>query len=241
MPLNFSQYPPAQSDTYIKATTKFDTNYWPYFAIDPTKSLTGAAAANSWAGGSGAPTNQRFHIDLGSAKIIKRIYYENYHNSGLATLYGVKNFTFWGSNTEADFLDLVYANDGTWTQLTIGQSTFDQHVAADQADPKYITVTNTTAYRYYAFKIADDWAAAAPMGIRRIVLQAEIAYVEGSLRFLASLIRKLHGYKNISGSLGLSSTLLRRIHSPRQTGGTLKMSGVLSVLREILYYGPPNP
>lgn len=117
-------------------------------------------------------TNQRFHIDLGSSIIINRIYYENGHASGGSTLNGVKDFTLWGSNTAADFADLTYANNGTWTQITgVSQSTFDQHIAADQADPKYITVSNTTAYRYYAFKFAGTWGVSTYMSVRKLVLQ----------------------------------------------------------------------
>jgi len=167
-----SQYPPAQSDTYVKATTKANTDYWPYFATDPAKSLTGHPGTGAWFSGSGSVTNQRFHIDLGSAKILKRIYYENVHDNGGTTTKGVKNFTFWGSNTGAgSFDDLVYANDEGWTQLTTSQATFDIHSAANEADPKYITVTNTTAYRYYAFKFADNYGDASYMGVRRIELQ----------------------------------------------------------------------
>ncbi len=39
------------------------------------------------------------------------------------------------------------------------------------ADPKYITVTNSTAYRYYAFKFADAYGSIYYMGVRRIELQ----------------------------------------------------------------------
>ena len=174
-----SQYPPGQSDTYVKSTTKFTTAYWAYYATDPTKPLTGTASSRSWISANGSSTNQRFHIDLGSAKIVRRIYYENLHISGGNTDIGTQNFTFWGSNTGAGtFDDLVYANDEGWTQLTISQSTFDQHVGADQADPKYITVTNSTAYRYYAFKFVDNYGAANYMGVRRIELQTEDGYVE---------------------------------------------------------------
>ncbi|MBE3116488.1 hypothetical protein IMZ68_04720, partial [Candidatus Bathyarchaeota archaeon] len=68
--------------------------------------------------------------------------------------------------------ELTYATDTNWTQLTTSQSYFDEHIAVDQADPKYITVTNTTSYRYYAFKFADNWADYAYyMAVRRIELQ----------------------------------------------------------------------
>jgi hypothetical protein len=84
---------------------------------------------------------------------------------------GVKNFTLWGSNDPNAFADLVYSHDTNWTQLTCSQATFDQHIAADQADPKYIDVTNLVAYRYYAFKFVDNWGSVTTVGVRRIELQ----------------------------------------------------------------------
>jgi len=167
------QYPLAQNDTYVKATTKYNEEYWPYYSTDPTKDLTGNHSTNSWLSEAGVTTEQRFHIDLGSAKVIDRIYYENAHNSGGSTDNGAKNFTFWGSNTGAgSFDDLVYANDEGWTELTCSQNTLDEHIELDQADPKYITVTNSTEYRYYAFKFADSYGNL--ISVRRIELQTRI-------------------------------------------------------------------
>ncbi len=172
IPIYASQYP-TQDDDHVKSTTKFNTNYWAYFATDPTKSLIGTYDYTSWLSVSGTNTNQRFHIDLGSAKVIKRIYYENIHTTGGQTNIGVKNFTFWGSNiASGSFDDLVYGNDEGWTQLdTSPVSTFDEHVGADQADPKYIVVDNAVSYRYYAFKFADNHGDATYIGVRRIELQ----------------------------------------------------------------------
>jgi hypothetical protein len=130
--------------------------------------------AGRWFVGAGPYAQQRFHIDLGSAKTIHRIYYENSHVSGGYTNRGFKTFTFWGSNTSGAFADLTYGTDTNWTQLTTASSTFDEHSASDTAVPKYITVTNSTAYQYYAFKFSDDWGASgAWSGVRRIVLQTE--------------------------------------------------------------------
>ena len=168
-----SQYPPAHNDTYVKATTTWPTYFAPYYATDPSKSLTGSNWYTIWAAADYSVVNQRFHIDLGAGKTIKRIYYENHHDSGLNTEGGVKNFTFWGSNEATAFANLTYATDTDWTQLTTSQSTFQKHVAADQADPQYITVTNTTAYRYYAFKFANNYGNGRILGVRRIVLQTE--------------------------------------------------------------------
>jgi len=166
-----SQYPTAQNDTYVKSTTNLSANYVAHYATDPTKSLTGSYYENSWMAKMDTVTNQRFHIDLGSAKIIKRIYYENAISDGNAPEFGVKNFTFWGSNTAGSFAELTYGTDTGWTQITTAQSTFDIHSSADEADPKYITVTNTTAYRYYALKFADNYESPFIMGVRRIELQ----------------------------------------------------------------------
>lgn len=46
-----------------------------------------------------------------------------------------------------------------------------QHVALDQVDPQYLYLMNTTAYRYYALKIATNYGATYNLGLRRIVLQ----------------------------------------------------------------------
>jgi hypothetical protein len=149
----------------------YDTYYQPYYTTDPTLRLTGEASHQAWRSPIGVYTNQRFHIDLGSAKIIKRIYYENYHTLSYNTVYGIKNFTFWGSNDPSSFADLVYGNDAGWTQIPTAVTLFDIHVSDDIADPKYILITNTTAYRYYAFKFADTYYSSGLMGVRRIELQ----------------------------------------------------------------------
>ena len=167
-------YPPAHNATYVKATSTYSANYYPYFATDPAKSLTGTGVGDQWT--SNASTNQRFHIDLGEAKIIRRLYYENGHVAGEGTNAGCKDFTLWGSNNAAAFAELTYGTDTNWTQLTTAQSSFDQHSAVDAVDPKYILVTNTVAYRYYAIKISTNWGYASYMWLRRIVLMTEDGY-----------------------------------------------------------------
>lgn len=171
-----SQYPPGQNDTYVKATSYEPTNYYPYYATDPTKSLVDSYSGNGWASAS-ATTNQRFHIDLGEGKIITRVYYENLHATGDEITRGVRNYTVWGSNTAGSFANLTYVNDTGWVQITPSQSSFDQHSAANEPDPKYITLTNSDSYRYYAFKFADNWGGTTFMGVRRIELQTTDAII----------------------------------------------------------------
>ncbi|MFA6324825.1 MAG: tail fiber domain-containing protein, partial [Candidatus Paceibacterota bacterium] len=161
-------YPPVQNATYVKATSSAGSSWQPYYATDPAKSLINTHWGNSWYAYN---ILQRFHIDLGSAKLINNIYYENFHSSGGLTTTGVKNFTIWGSNNASDFNDTTYANDGTWVQLTTSQTYFEQHIASNVPDPKYISVINTTAYRYYAFKFADNYGDGTNMAVRRVELQ----------------------------------------------------------------------
>lgn len=169
-----SQYPPSHNDTYVKATTYLNATYAPYNATNPANSLTGDSAGTQWVSNS-ATTNQRFHIDLGSSKIIRRVYYENGHDSGAQTDRGARNFTLWGSDSGTSFAELTYATDTGWTQLTTSASALDQHSASDAVDPKYFTITNGTAYRYYAFKFADNWGHATYMSMRRLTLQTQDA------------------------------------------------------------------
>ena len=204
-----SKYPTEHNDTYVKATSTHSTVY-PYCATDPAKSLTGSYTTGGWL--SNNLVNNRFHIDLGSAKIITRIYLENHHNLGSDTGRGVKDFTFWGSNTAAAFAELTYATDTNWTQLTTSISTWDEHVLADQADPQYATVTNSTAYRYYAMKTATNYLADNYTGIRRIELQVLPLqdYSESTIKTQGSY--SLKGVAVATDSL--NDTLTRTISSP---------------------------
>lgn len=172
MPTYTSHYPAFDTD-HVKATSYYSAGYAPWFACDPSKSLTGnAEQSNVWHSAS-QTTNQRFHIDLGSGHIIKRIYYENFHNSGTELTLGVNAFTFWGSNEATAFAELTYGTDTDWTQLTTDIANFVTHSAADESDPHYVVVTNSTSYQYYAIKIATNLGGTPLMSVRRFELQTE--------------------------------------------------------------------
>lgn len=168
-----SQYPTQDID-HVKATSTFGAGqYQPYFATDPTKSLTSIDGSGSVAWLTMEAGSQRFHIDLGEAKIIKRIYFEAIVNLLHSTWYGgVGDFTFWGSNDGTAFTTLTYATDTNWTQLTTDPTIFQKHSETAQSEPQYALVTNTTAYRYYALKIA-NYGDSSYYGIRRIELQTK--------------------------------------------------------------------
>jgi hypothetical protein len=174
-----SQYPIQDTD-HVKATTtnSFGNNWQPWYATDPTKLLTGTDELTSWLSDAWVTdVNQRFHIDLGSAKIIKRIYFENMFAAGIAFVAdrGMKNFTFWGSNNAGAFAELTYGTDTNWTEITVDDSHLEIHSTTDQSEPQYALATNTTAYRYYAFKFPDNYGRNDGAGFRRVELQTEDA------------------------------------------------------------------
>jgi len=176
-----SQYPPAFTETYVIATTHYALeSLIPPLTTNNASSLTGDWINNQWVSGNGVNSNQRFHIDLGSAKTIRRIYYENGHQNGGDTNTGAKNFTFWGSNTGASFLETTYATDTGWTEIPVAQYFLDEHVGTNNPDPKYILVTNSVAYKYYAFKFSNNYNYASFMGVRRIELQTEDLIINSS-------------------------------------------------------------
>jgi len=161
-------YPITIDNDTVKATTYYGAGWEPYKSVSPNSCLAGGW--DNWISAE-KTTNQRFHIDLGTTKKIERIYYQNGHYGGIADDISVQNFTFWGSNSADDFNDLTYANDGTWNQLTTETSVMIKHIAANFEDQQYILVTNNTAYRYYAFKFADNWGNTGIMGTRLTTLQ----------------------------------------------------------------------
>lgn len=183
-------YPLAQSSVYVKATSTYGamgSYYYVYQATNPALPLIGAANYNSWRATS--TTNQRFHIDLGSPHKINYFDYNNWHDTGTNTNRGVQDFTLWGSNTASSFATTTYGTDTGWTQLTCSQGTFDQHVSSNTADTKRITVTNSVAYRYYAFKFANNYGGTTYMGLRRVYLgiDGSDATLSGDIKIAGNL------------------------------------------------------
>lgn len=201
-----SSYPPAQNTTYVVATSWIGspngTAYDPWGTTDPTKSLTaGYGSGNQWLTTSN--TNQSFQIDMGASfsGIVTQVYYENGHNAANDTylLIGPKDFTLWGSNSSASFTDTTYADDTGWTQITAvdsvtGLTQLQEHSGTLFPDPHYLTVTNSTTYRYYRFKFADTWGTSSGhyMGVRRIELQTSTTSSAPKLS-IDSNNRKLYG------------------------------------------------
>ena len=171
-----SQYPPANNGTYVNAsdTETSPSVHFPWYATDASLSLTGSHHNTSWM--AHASNLQRFSVDLGAAHLINRIYYENMHDSGTGTNVGIKNFTFWGSNSSESFSELSYDNDTGWVQITTNDNQLKEHVEADTADPQYINLTSTVLYRYYSLKGVNNWGTPTGLGFRRIELQSSVSW-----------------------------------------------------------------
>ncbi|MFA4904481.1 MAG: hypothetical protein WC600_17240 [Desulfobaccales bacterium] len=162
-------YPLAHSPDYVKSTGAETGGYYPDNCTDPALALTGPAENNQWQT-AGAVTNQRLHIALPDPRLIYGLTYENGHEAGTYTDRGAKNFTLWGSSDYSAFIDLTYAVDTNWTQLTTDVSQFVQHVSSNIADPHDVIVTPTVSYKYIAIKIADNWGSGTTLGLRRVSL-----------------------------------------------------------------------
>jgi hypothetical protein len=166
-----SKYPTLDA-THVLATTFLSADNVSWMTCDPSTSLTGMSWHQSWASSVGATTDQKFNIDLGSGYIIKRIYYENTHETGGATNCGAKTVLFYGTNSSVAFNNITYVDTTDLNLLWSGN--FYEHVALDVADPRYINIiSNNVPYRYYVFRIADNYGSANLVSIRRIELQIE--------------------------------------------------------------------
>jgi hypothetical protein len=164
-------YPPSHDSTFVKATTQFSTSYQPWFATDPALPLTGSDISTTWVSANGGNVGQKFNIDLGVARIIKRLYLENFHSSGALTEAGIMLFGVYGTNSATAFANTVYANTADLTLL--GSFEARAHIPSDESDPQYFLLDNDTAYQYVVLRIADCNGHDLRMGITHIELQTE--------------------------------------------------------------------
>jgi len=195
-PAPYPIYPPTHNATYVKSTSYYNANYYPYWATDPTKTLTGIGDNNSWLSVAGTDTNQRFHIDLGSEKVVDKIYYENmmYWTGGGSnyTIQGVKYFTLWGSNSPTAFSDLTYTHDTDWTQIVVcpwevradgiyhwnGTSwdSINGNTATCWAYNGDTFYSNFAGYAVYKYTVAGGWVVINPTQVANLVISGGILY-----------------------------------------------------------------
>lgn len=232
----------------VKVSTKLSTDYEGFYAYKPKKNFIGTAVKCAWI--SSSPTNQKMHIDVGTARIATKIQYHNFvdwHNysvnsygdiSQLQTTRGIKNFTLWGSNSATAFGTVTYGNHTDWTQLTTAASSFDEYAVTDtngNLDLNEIDITNEIAYRYYAFEFADNYGDASYMGIKHLALYGEEIDIHGKDGDDGTITKTVLTYPD----LDLDSTELRCMRVFDDNLYVVIGSGVFSVDTdgEITNYG----
>ncbi|RLB10834.1 MAG: hypothetical protein DRG39_05455, partial [Deltaproteobacteria bacterium] len=162
--------PPGPDDNTVRATTYYNADTKPLYALKKDASLTGSRDKAGWLSATGSKAQQRLNIDFGAGYLVDKVVIENYHNAGLHTNTGAKHVYFYGSNQSSAFADTAWASPG-WEDLISGgvSVTIDQHVAEDRSDPQTISFSGvTTAYRYYSLAIEDNWGNSSYVGIRDI-------------------------------------------------------------------------
>jgi len=155
--------------------------FYPHYAFDPSKSLTGPAIENAWMSFEREQTKQRIWADLSSAYIITRLYYENYHDPNPAPAIGGVTRgmndgayigSIWGSNIQPE----AY---GTYSGLTLLwessiSDVFIRHISSDVADPHYITFVNSVPFRYYIIDLVNNYSGNVGIGFRRLEWQEDV-------------------------------------------------------------------
>ena len=165
-----SVYPPAHNDTYVKATTYVSVDYYPHFATDPAKSVTGSAANNAWMSTTWE-VETKFNIDLGESRAVSRLYLENFHYTGSSTRIGIREFELYGTNDLDAFANTTFSDLTDLTLLDSFEAT--RHPDVDVADPQYFLVSSPGDYRYYVIRILTGHDTVS-VGFRRVELQITV-------------------------------------------------------------------
>ena len=145
------------------------TNYG-YLAFDDN-------AATYWDYASGT-TNVRLNVDLAAAKTVRRVLYGD-----AETTKTPKTVQVYGSNISGSFANLSYTDDTGWDYVATVQFLSPASVLSANGYPadgqysQYTEIPNTGAYRYYSFKIANNWGGTS-IRLAALTLQEATAYVD---------------------------------------------------------------
>ncbi len=183
-----SQFPINNNATNIRASSfSADGGFLPHFATKADFVTIGSTINNAWLSEDGAYSGQKFNIDLGNAKLIHRIYLENYRGPGSNVNPGIKRFYVYGSNSYADFDDLNF-NNLSPTMKLLGRfdnessgrfdSQAQRHGKADSSFPQFFYLTdngageytNDRVFRFYIIRISSNYGG-NNMGFRVLQLQ----------------------------------------------------------------------
>ena len=159
-------YPSPIDATTVKATSYYDASSQPHFGADPSVSLIGGYANNSWY--AGATANQKFNIAYTEEFKITEIRLNNSHHNGGYTTRGIKDFVIYGTNAVVAFNNTTFSNTDNLT--VIGSYSAREHVSSNVADTEIIAVNASEAFQYYILRIVDNHGDGSLMGIRHIEL-----------------------------------------------------------------------
>jgi len=157
---------PRNSATYALATSE-TAGYEAFEAVNRSNLVVAGAVNGAWLSASSSNANQKFNVDLGSAKIIKKLALDNYINgTSTDTDIGIQNFLVYGTNNSAAFNNTTYANTADLTLL--GTFAATEHIAIQNSDVQVFDLTNSVAYRYYVVRVADNHGDSGNIGFRRL-------------------------------------------------------------------------
>jgi PKD repeat protein len=168
-----TQDPPGFSSTYEKATTTSNLDDWQVWylfnnALDYTKTSDSGV---TWQSVRYEIANQRINVDLGSAKTITRVKYENYFGSNGVSA-GARNVAIYGSNTASDFSTTTYATDGSLELINDFEEWTIRNTTAGTSFPGYVIIDSPGSYRYYTFRISNTWGSTNFLALRHLELQS---------------------------------------------------------------------
>ena len=181
-----ARYPPAYSAQYVQASSQYNSNYYPWYAVNPSTALTGYSIhGNAWLCAAGAALPQKFGIYFGEQISVSRIVLNNYHSGGVYTEAGVKTCRVYGGNDAVVFANI--SNTSDLTELTLlGEFVARQHVAANDADPQVFDINAPGLWSYVVIIPVDSWGVYNYVGFRRIEIQEkDSAYALVAMELLA--------------------------------------------------------
>ncbi len=203
-----ARYPPAYSAQYVQASSQYDSNYYPWYAVNPSTVLTGYSIhGNAWLCAAGAALPQKFGIYFGEQISVSRIVLNNYHSGGVYTEAGVKTCRVYGGNDAVVFANI--SNTSDLTELTLlGEFVARQHVAANDADPQVFAINAPGLWSYVVIIPVDSWGVYNYVGFRRIEIQSS----ENVLLESRAALHLLHDAAHIPPALSTARSGLHILH-----------------------------
>jgi hypothetical protein len=123
----------------------------------------------TWSGAytytAGTLTNVKINYDFASPVILNRLFLLNYRQNSNFTI-GVKDFSVYGTNIQSAFENTTYAN--TTDLVLLGTFTANMYI---DTSGQYFYINNTTPYRYYVLRIANNHGIIANIGFHHIEFQ----------------------------------------------------------------------